>query len=286
MRIRLIQAPYDTALYETRMGQGPRRFLNNGAVDRLEAMGHEVTVATVDPRPQFPAEVATGFAVMRGVADEVRNALASNAFPFILAGNCSTSVGTVSGLAPRRIGVVWFDAHADFNTPESSSSGFMDGMGLAILTGHCWRLLAAGISGYAPVPEDNVILAGARDFDSLEWDRLSNSKITYLSDRDINNSGIERQLGDALDRLATRVDGIYLHVDLDVYDARVAPANHFRPPGGVTPERLRDVIEFIVGRIPVLAVYVGSYDPDVDPEGITLRSGLVLMETIVANSLL
>ena len=75
-------------------------------------------------------------------------------------------------------------------------------------------------------------------------------------------------------------------MDLDVYDARVAPANQFRPPGGVTPERLRDVIEFIVGRIPVLAVYVGSYDPDVDPEGITLRSGLVLMETIVANSLL
>jgi len=285
MRIRLIQAPYDTALYQTRMGQGPKRFLDNGAVDRLEALGHEVIVATVDPRPQLPAEVASSFAVMRGVADEVRQALASHAFPLILAGNCNTSVGTVSGLAPRRIGVVWFDAHGDFNTPESSSTGFLDGMGLAILTGHCWRLLAADIPGFAPVPEDNVILAGARDFDSLESDRLSSSKITVLSDRDINNSGMERQLGGALDRLATRVDGIYLHLDLDVYDARIAPANHFRPPGGVTPERLRDVIEFIVGRIAVLAAYVGSYDPDVDPEGITLRSGLVLMETIAARDL-
>lgn len=283
MKVRLIQAPYDTALYQTRMGQGPACFLSNGAVDRLEALGHEVTVGTVDPRPQFPAEVATSFAVMRGVADEVRKALAANAFPLVLAGNCHTSVGTVSGMAPRRVGVVWFDAHADFNTPESSSTGFVDGMGLAILTGDCWRPLAESVSGFAPVPEENVILTGARDFGALEWERLSRSKITYLSDRDVNDDDINRKLGDTLNRLAPRVDGLYLHVDLDVYDAHIAPANHFRPPGGVAPERIRDVIEFIVCRVPVAAAYIGSYDPDVDPNGVTLRSGLALMETIVSQ---
>jgi arginase len=286
MKVRLIQSPYDTAQYEKRMGKGPSHFLKSGAVERLKALGHEVTAATVDPRPQFPAEVATSFAVMRGIGDEVRNALAINAFPLVLAGNCNTSVGTVSGLAPRKVGVLWFDAHADFNTPESSSTGFVDGMGLAILTGHCWRPLAESLPGYAPVPEANVILAGARDIDALEWERLSKSKITYLSDRDINDDAMERALGEAMDHLATGVDGIYLHVDLDVYDARIAPANHFRPPGGVAPDRLRDVIEFIVGRIPVVAAYVGSYDPDVDPDGVTLRSGLALIETIVPKALL
>lgn len=283
MKVRLIQAPYDTALYQTRMGQGPGCFLKSGAVELLRALGHEVNVGTVDPHPELPAEVATSFAVMHGVADEVRQACASNAFPLVLAGNCNTSVGTVSGLAPRRIGVVWFDAHADFNTPESSSTGFIDGMGLAIVTGHCWRPLAESISGYAPVPEENIILAGARDLDDLEWARLSESKIAYLSDRDINDETMEQSLGAALDRLAARVDGIYLHVDLDVQDARVAPANQFRPPGGLTPARLRDAIAFIVGRVPVVAAYVGSYDPDVDPDGVTLRSGLGLMETIVSN---
>lgn len=260
--------------------------MGNGAVGRLEALGHEVTVGIVDPKPELPAEVATSFAVMRGIGDEVRNALAANAFPLVLAGNCNTSVGTVSGLGPRRIGVVWFDVHADLHTPESSRTGFVDGMGLAILTGHCWRPLAESISGYVPVPEENVILAGARDFDAIEWDRLSKSKIAFLSDRDINDDDVKRKLGDAMDRLATRVDGIYLHVDLDVHDARIAPANQFQPPGGVTPEQLRGVIEFIVGRIPVAAAYVGSYDPDVDPDGITLRSGPALMETIVPQDLL
>ena len=102
--------------------------MRNGAVGRLEALGHEVTVGIVDPKPELPAEVATSFAVMRGIGDEVRNALAANAFPLVLAGNCNTSVGIVSGLGPRRIGVVWFDAHADFHTPESlNRTGFAGG---------------------------------------------------------------------------------------------------------------------------------------------------------------
>ena len=84
-KVRLIQAPYDTALYETRMGQGPGRFLRHGAAERLEALGHEVALGTVDPRPEMLAEVATSFADMRGVADEVRTARESNAFPLVLA---------------------------------------------------------------------------------------------------------------------------------------------------------------------------------------------------------
>lgn len=267
------------------MGQGPGEFLNNGLIDRLEALGHEVTVATVDPHPGFPAEVATSFAVMRGIADEVRTALDADTFPYILAGNCNTSVGTVSGLAPRDVGVVWFDAHGDFNTPETSTSGFIDGMGLAMLAGHCWQPLATAIPGYAPVPEDNVILVGARDFDDLEWERVSKSAMTYLSDQDINNGVLETRLGDPLDRLAARVDGVYLHLDLDVHDATVAPANHFRPPGGLSPERLQSAVAFIAARIPVLAAYIGSYDPDADPTHATLQSGMALMETISSYTL-
>ncbi len=284
MQVHLIHAAYDSGRFQARMGQGPDCFLRNGAAERLRALGHAVTAIEVDPKPDYSAEVATSFAVMRGVAEEVGHALAAEAFPLVLAGNCNSSVGIVSGLAPRRIGVVWFDAHGDFNTPETTSSGFLDGMGLAILTGRCWQALAGSIPGYAPVSEENVILAGARDFDELEWGELSKSEIAYLSDRDLQ-SGDLLSLGTALERLVARVEAVYLHIDLDVHDVHIAPANHFRPPGGLTPERLQEVIAFVRARVPVAAAYVGSYDPDVDPKGVTLDSGLALIETIVSDGL-
>ena len=265
------------------MGRGPEHLLNGGAVERLEALGHQVTVAAVDPGPGLPAEIATGFAVMAAVAGRVDEAVADGAFPLVLAGNCSTATGTVSGLAPRRAGVVWLDAHADFNTPETSVSGFLDGMALAILTGHCWQPLAHGINGYAPVADQNVVLAGFRDVDPVERDRLSASPIACLTDQDINGSAMEQELVAALDRIATRVDGLYLHIDLDVHDPSIAPANQFRPPGGVTPARLRHVVEVIAGRMPILAAFLGAYDPDADPNGVTLASALDLMEAIAGG---
>ncbi len=281
--IRLISVPYDTARREVRMGQGPGCFPTHGVAERLNALGHDVATTSIDVRSEFPAEVATAFEVMRLVADEVRHAVARREFPVILAGNCNTSVGTVSGLSPHRTGVVWFDGHADFETPESSSSGFIDGMGLAILTGHCWRTIAQSINGYRPVPEKHVILVGASDIDPLERSRLGQSQITYLSDEVLNSDDGDRMLGTALDQIGIEVDGIYLHVDLDVHDPRIARANHFRPPGGLTPQRLREAIRTTRNHSNILAASVNAYDPSVDPAGVTLESGLAIIETIAAR---
>jgi arginase family enzyme len=91
-------------------------------------------------------------------------------FPLVLAGNCNTAVGTLSGADPEGLGVVWFDAHGDFNTPETTTTGFIDGMGLAIAVGHCWKAMARGVSGFSPVLEENVVIGG-----SGRWLRQSKS---------------------------------------------------------------------------------------------------------------
>ncbi len=265
------------------MGKGPERFLSAGLVQRLEALGQTVITATVDPVPAFPAEVETGFTVMRGVAEAVQAAVAAGAFPLVLAGNCNTTVGTVSGLGPRRIGVVWFDAHADFNTPETSGTGFLDGMGLAILTGRCWQALAGTIPGYAPLSDDRVVLAGARDLDVLERERLEGCAIACLSDAALNAEDGPERMSTALDVLAQEVEAVHLHIDLDVHDARIAPANHFQPPGGLAPQRLQDMVAQVAERLPVASAYLGAYDPEVDPERVTLKSGFALIETIVKS---
>ncbi len=283
MSVRIILSAYDSGYRETRMGRGPGCFLENGLATRLEAAGHSVAVVTVDPEPAFPAEVATGFAVMAEIAEAVRDAVAAGAFPLVLAGNCNSSVGTVSGLTPRPVGVVWFDAHADFNTPESTTTGFLDGMGLAILAGHCWRPMAETIPGFAPLPEERVILAAARDVDAAERERLSVSDIAVLSDQDLNAGNGGKRLAAALDRMAAAVEAVHLHIDLDVHDATIAPANHFQPPGGLAPERLQAMVALVAERLPVAAAYLGAYDPAVDPDHVTLRSGMALIETIVGS---
>ena len=284
MKITVIVSPYDSAQVRTRMGKGPDCFLASGLAARLEAQGHCVDEIAIDPRPTFPAEVETGFQVMQGVAEAVRGAVSNGACPLVLAGNCITSVGTVSGLSPRPVGVVWFDAHADFNTPETTTSGFLDGMGLAILTGRCWQTLAKSIPGYAPLAEDRIILAAARDVDAGEQARLSTSGITALSDRALTAEDGQAHLAAALNRLAERVEAVHLHIDLDVHDATVAPANHFQPPGGLSPARLRELVGLVAERLPVASAYLGAYDPDVDRSGVTLRSGFALIETILGKA--
>jgi len=139
------------------------------------------------------------------------------------------------------------------------------------------------VNGYRPVPEKHVILVGASDIDPLERSRLGQSQITYLSDEVLNSDDGDRMLGTALDQIGIEVDGIYLHVDLDVHDPRIARANHFRPPGGLTPQRLREAIRTTRNHSNILAASVNAYDPSVDPAGVTLESGLAIIETIAAR---
>lgn len=96
----------------------------------------------------------------------IRDAIERQARPIILSGNCgSAALSAVAALNPREIAIIWFDAHADFNTPETSQSGFLDGMGLAILTGRCWRRLAERFHSFRPVPDTHVTQVGVREND-------------------------------------------------------------------------------------------------------------------------
>jgi len=97
------------------------------------------------------------------------------------------------------VGIVWFDAHADFNTPETTNSGFLDGMGLAIAVGHCWRSLSRTVEGFRPVREGNVVLVGGRGASPAEKERLSRSGETVVEGRRVHEVGGSEALGDALE---------------------------------------------------------------------------------------
>ena len=161
--VRIIAMPYDSGHPGLRMGAGPEHLLDNGFGEGLRSGGRKPNVTTVRHEREPTAEVATAFELHGLVSNQVRRALAEREFPLVLSGNCNTAaVGALSGVGSSDLGVVWFDAHGEFNTPETTTTGFIDGMGLAIAVGHCWKTMARGVPGFSALPEENVVMAGVR----------------------------------------------------------------------------------------------------------------------------
>jgi arginase len=284
VHVRLIVSPYDSGLPRRRMGCGPDRLLAAGVMAALEADGHSVDLERIELDGTYPSEIAGGFAIMRAVAEAVRGAMAEKVLPVVLAGNCNTTVGAVAGQSAARPVVLWLDAHGDINTPETSETGFLDGMGVAILTGRAWQRVATGIPGFRPLADARVVLGGTRDLDEDEVTLLARSAIRVVDDAAIRTVGAEAALGPALDALAEQQAPLHLHLDLDVHDAQVAPANHFRPPGGLTPEQVGEAIESATSRLPLAALAVTAYDPAVDPTGVTAEAAIGHIRRAVAGA--
>jgi arginase len=271
VRLRLIQVPYHLGHEGVGMGAGPERLVAAGALDALREAGFASELDRVRAEPETN-EVAAAFRVAAQVAERVREAVAAGAFPLVLSGNCLSAVGIVAGLDRRDLGVVWFDAHPDFNTAEGTTSGFVDGMGLSILTGTGWDAMRETIPGYRAVQERDVVLVGIRDVDPAERDRLASSDVAVIATRDVP-AGLDARL----DALARRTGEVYLHVDLDALDPAEGRANAYAAPDGLRADTLRAAIEAIRARVRVRAAALTAYDPACDPEGALARTAVELV---------
>jgi arginase len=260
VRIALITAPYSLGHEGVSVGAGPEEILAAGAVEALEQAGHEVEVVKVEPHSPETNEVGASFEIVRRVAEAVAWAVEAHAFPLVLAGNCMNSIGIVAGLG-RDVGVVWLDAHPDFNTPNGSLSGFADGMGLSILTGTSWKALRETVPGYRPVPEENVVLIGIRDINPPEQERLDASEVQVL----LPEEATER-IGEAIEGLCERIEDVYLHVDLDVLDPSEGRVNEYAAEGGLSAAALEDVVHAVTERGAVRAAALTAYDPSADAD--------------------
>lgn len=281
--VRLLRSPYDSGHAGVRMGAGPTALAEAGAADRLRRRGHVVTEQVVEPSAAWRAEVATAFELSRLVAGAVTTACASGEVPVLLSGNCNTTLGVLAGLAAsgRRVGLLWLDAHGDFNTPEEDTGGFLDGQGLAIAVGRCWTALAGGVPGFVPLAERDVVLVGARDLTPAQQEVLRRSGVAWLPpDRVRDGAAFDV----ALDGLADRVDVVHWHVDLDVYDPAIAPANGYAAPGGLSAGDVLDLFERTAAQLPVASATLASYDPSYDREGRLRDTALDLLEAVAARA--
>lgn len=274
MDVDIILVPYDSGQRGARMGAGPEALVAAGLPERLEGAGHNVEVATVElPPGTFRAEIRAAFDLAVIVAERVRAAREAGRWPLVLAGNCNSALGVVAGLGPDVV-VVWCDAHGDFNTPETTTGGFLDGMGLATLTGRCWGTLAARVPGFVPAPESRVWLVGARDIDPLERIALDGSGIRRVS-ADRVGPGLALEIKGGVTANAS----LYLHLDLDVLDPAEGRANGFAVDGGVSAEILRS---FCVALDTPAAAMLSSYDPAFDGDGRIAEAGVRAVLSMLA----
>jgi arginase len=256
------------------MGNGPARLAER--LPKLKDVSYETI--TVEERP---FELGTTIRILRSASEKVGAAIAKNRLPVILAGGCSNTVGALSAIGTESTALIWFDAHADFNTPETTPSGFIDGMALAMATGRCWRTLANSIPGFRPMPEKNVVLIGARDLDPEERASLEHSEITWLRLESMRKSIVENALGEVLARLPERV---YFHVDMDVLDRAEACVNEYSSPGGLTVSELLHIIRFIGDNRTIAGAAVTAYDPSVDRDSKGLHAGVAVIQQVLAGT--
>jgi arginase len=258
--LELIAWPYHAGLRDASMGLGASVLAADQELRAgIAAADLSVTVETIPPVDESLPEVARVFALDRRLARRVAAACARGAFPLVLAGNCISCLGTVAGAGADA--VVWFDAHADFDTTDDNLSGFTDVFGLAILTGTGWRALRETIPGFAPVPEERVVLAGVRDLEPYQRERLDASAV-----RAVPGAFDSATLAAALDALGPEAARVYLHVDLDALDAGVGRANAYAAPGGPSLDALLEGIGAVFDRFAVTSAALTAYDPRVDDD--------------------
>ncbi len=178
------------------------------------------------------------------VAREVAAEVQQDRTPLVMSGDCTTSLGVVAGIqrAGIRPGIVWFDAHGDLQTPQSTTSGYLGGMPLRMLLGEGNPTVAKTID-LQPVPESEVVLVDARDLDPPEVD--------YLAGSAIRTCGIADVAGDLLPSGA-----LYLHLDLDVVDPTSLPGLLFPSPGGPALREVADAVRAVLstGRVAALGL--------------------------------
>jgi arginase len=275
-KIGVIGIPYNTGSKGLSIEKGAAALRKARIVNVLRGIGEvadyrDLAVAlpkadNSNPKLLKPNQVE---ALCKALAAKVKDVVKAGYSPFIVGGDCSALMGVIEGLRSLngRIGLVYMDAHGDFNTPETTPSGIIGGMDLAIVAGRGPETLTA-MFGHAPLlPEENIVLYGARDLDVLEAKALAESNVRVYEREKIRQQGNEKSATGVARYLASKCDYVYVHVDLDVLDGSVFSAAGLPVPDGLSKQELISIVKALVRSGKLCGVGLMSFDAAKDPDG-------------------
>ncbi len=298
---RIIGVPMDLGADRRGVDMGPSAIRYAGLADQLETVGFtvrdsgDVTVPRPEATDPDAAAVSGGPAkylaetesVARTLADEVAGAVDAGELPLVLGGDHSIAIGTTGGLARHHdVGILWFDAHGDYNTPATTPSGNVHGMALAAILGEgpCadWEWAQAGIH------PANVAWIGLRDVDDGERELIQSSGATAYSMSALDRRGVTDVVTAALDAVADGVDALYVSLDMDWLDPSEAPGVGTPVRGGVSYREAHSTMELIADHAgeTLAAIEVVEVNPILDQHNRTAELACELVASALGKRIL
>jgi len=297
LKISIIGVPTDYGQTRRGVDMGPSAIRYAGVVERLEAVGHVVhdqgdirvsqkLEGTIVDKQLLNLEEVID--VSTSLANSVNKAVEQKAFPLVLGGDHSIAIGTLAGLGEhyKNLGVIWFDAHADLNTPETTPSGNIHGMPLAVSIGLGHERLVKIRNNVPKIKPENVIIIGARSVDPGERELISQQGIKVYTMHEVDRLGMTRVMEDALAYLRARdIDGLHLSLDLDGLDPLYTPGVGTPVPGGITYRESHLAMEMLQESGMLTSAEFVEVNPILDEKNRTADVAVALMGSLFGETL-
>ena len=268
----VILAGSDKGALEAGTGPGPDYILEHLPIASSDNVHRVVRIEVPEaqlPRGSQPEIVQFIAELNAAIKKEVEQAISEGYTPIVFHGDDSLIMGTGLGLLDSNInyGLIYFDAHGDIHTPETSISGFLFGMGIAHLIGMGFESILNLNRSKNQLNPGNIRFVGTRNLDPGEVDYIHQQQIPVITPDDIRND-IDR----AIEKISIKhTDGVYIHIDQDVIDPPLSGASLCQEPNGMLPEELYTMLEHIKRTHPIKGISFGNYKPDIDTEHKTLN---------------
>lgn len=276
IRVALAKQPFSP----NGQSRGPATMAEGGIQKILGDMGAEVRIQearlTPDEETEYGGWKRLGMALGH-FSDLVAENEREGYFTVGLLATCPSMPGLVAGLqrsgdplARLRIGMLWLDAHPDFNTPETTRSGSLGGMPVAVATGRALQRMRLDARLEPPMADRHIVMGGVRLTDPLEQHLLDESRIEQVSVDDLRRAS--PAVFEQLDRLARSTDKLYIHIDMDVLDPREVMGHGNKVPGGPSSEELARLFETIFARYPTASAIGFATIPSTDEGGLSIAA--------------
>jgi arginase len=299
--IHIINVPLDLGASRRGTDGGPSAFRIAGLSSELEAIGQTVadeidvsvpmqgTNGAGNTKTRYKDEI---LAVCQELAGRIGESLEKGAIPLVIGGDHSIAMGTVSGVSAHlrpgneKTGLIWFDAHGDMNTPDSSPTGNIHGMPLAHLLGYGDPDLSSIMDAHPAVAPENVALIGIRDIDSVERDFINSSGIHAFTMYDIDRLGMSEVARRALEIVNDGTAGFHVSFDLDGCDPEVMPGTGTTVPGGVSFREAHFLLEECASDGRMISIEMVELNPFLDHRNVSAERAVTLIQSAFGRSIL